>query len=113
MCMWKECRNNPAVGTDLQVCPFPDLHNNCGAQADRPEGMSLRPLQLFLLHLWLVSAICWLLLPAPASAAIQWSASAVAGYYSPRLDELNYILRNQAVELGPRNTEAKPTSYPG
>lgn len=49
---------------------------------------------------------------SPASAAIQWSASAVAGYYAPRLDELNYILKNTAVELGPRNTEAKPTSYP-
>ncbi len=49
---------------------------------------------------------------SPAHAAIQWSASAVAGYYTPRLDELNYILKNTAVELGPRNTEAKPTSYP-
>src|SRR3989337_765029 len=49
---------------------------------------------------------------SPASAAIQWSASAVAGYYTPRLDELNYILKNTAVELGPRNTEAKPSSYP-
>src|SRR3989304_10529770 len=58
---------------------------------------------------------CFLLLSSslsPASAAIQWSASAVAGYYAPRLDELNYILRNASVELGPRNTEAKPTSYP-
>lgn len=49
---------------------------------------------------------------SPAHSAIQWSASAVTGYYSPRLDELNYILKNAAVELGPRNTEAKPSSYP-
>src|SRR3989337_1688336 len=49
---------------------------------------------------------------SPAHAAIQWSASVVTGYYSPRLDELNYILKNAAVELGPRNTEAKPVSYP-
>ncbi len=52
------------------------------------------------------------LLPSTAFAAIQWSASAVTGYYSPRLDELNYILKNEEVELGPRNTEAKPASYP-
>jgi len=56
--------------------------------------------------------VSFLLFPASVSAAIQWSASAVAGYYAPRLDELNYILRNASVELGPRNTEAKPTSYP-
>ncbi len=49
---------------------------------------------------------------SPAHAAIQWSASAVAGYYAPRLDELNYILKNAAVELGLRNTEAKPFPYP-
>ena len=49
---------------------------------------------------------------SPAHAAIQWSLSAVAGYYIPRLDDLNYVLKNRAVELGPRNTEAKPASYP-
>jgi len=56
--------------------------------------------------------VSFLLFPASVSAAIQWSASAVTGYYTPRLDELNYILKNQAVELGPRNIEAKPSSYP-
>ena len=49
---------------------------------------------------------------SPAQAAIQWSLSIVEGYYLPRLDELNYILKNRAVELGPRNTEARPSSYP-
>src|SRR3989304_2651748 len=49
---------------------------------------------------------------SPAHAAIQWSLSAVAGYYIPRLDDLNYVLKNRAVELEPRNTEAKPASYP-
>ncbi|OHE55078.1 MAG: hypothetical protein A2Z47_11710 [Thermodesulfovibrio sp. RBG_19FT_COMBO_42_12] len=61
--------------------------------------------------LWLMG-VSFLLFPAFANAAIQWSASAVTGYYAPRLDELNYILKNTAVELGPRNTEAKPSSYP-
>src|SRR3989304_5303600 len=49
---------------------------------------------------------------SPAHAAIQWSLSVVAGYYIPRLDELNHVLKNIEVELGPRNTEAKPRSYP-
>jgi len=49
---------------------------------------------------------------SPAHAAIQWSLSVVAGYYIPRLDELNHVLKNRDVELGPRNTEAKPSSYP-
>src|SRR3972149_1242641 len=65
---------------------------------------------------WLLTS-CFLLLtsliyPRPAETAIQWSASAVTGYYTPRLDELNYVLQNREVELGPRNTEAKPFSYP-
>src|SRR4030067_26619 len=59
----------------------------------------------------LLPATCYLL-PATATAAIQWSASAVTGYYTPRLEELNYVLQNREVELGPRNTEAKPFSYP-
>ncbi|MDD5435256.1 MAG: hypothetical protein PH343_07490, partial [Nitrospira sp.] len=54
----------------------------------------------------------FLMAPTPVHAAIQWSLSVVEGYYLPRLDELNYILRNKAVELGPRNTEAKPFPYP-
>jgi len=49
---------------------------------------------------------------SPAHAAIQWSLSVVEGYYIPRLDELNHVLKNRDVELGPRNTEAKPSSYP-
>src|SRR3989304_4855513 len=49
---------------------------------------------------------------SPAHAAIQWSLSVVEGYYIPRLDDLNYVLKNEAVELGLRNTEAKPFSYP-
>ena len=49
---------------------------------------------------------------SPAHAAIQWSLSVVAGYYIPRLDDLNHVLKNRDVELGPRNTEAKPSSYP-
>src|SRR3989304_5340706 len=49
---------------------------------------------------------------SPANAAIQWSLSVVEGYYIPRLDELNHVLKNRDVELGPRNTEAKPSSYP-
>ena len=36
----------------------------------------------------------------------------VEGYYLPRLDELNYILKHKEVELGPRNTEARPFPYP-
>src|SRR3990172_3051259 len=71
--------------------------------------------RIFLTSCFLLLTSCFLLLSSslsPAHAAIQWSASAVAGYYSPRLDELNYILKNAFVELGPRNTEAKPFSYP-
>jgi len=49
---------------------------------------------------------------SPAYAAIQWSLSIVEGYYFPRLDDLNYVLKHEAVELGPRNTEARPISYP-
>ncbi|MCC6544418.1 MAG: hypothetical protein IT392_07950 [Nitrospirae bacterium] len=49
---------------------------------------------------------------SPARAATQWSLSAVEGYYLPGLNDLNYVLKNIAVELGPRNTEAKPVSYP-
>ncbi|MBI5407211.1 MAG: hypothetical protein HZA18_05895 [Nitrospirae bacterium] len=49
---------------------------------------------------------------SPAHAAIQWSLSVVEGYYLPHLDELNYVLKNRAVELGPRNTEARPSPYP-
>jgi len=52
------------------------------------------------------------IVPVPAYAAIQWSLSVVEGYYLPRLDELNYVLKNIEVELGPRNTEAKPVPYP-
>lgn len=53
-----------------------------------------------------------LFVPHPAHAAIQWSLSVVEGYYLPNLKELNYILRHREVELGPRNTEAKPFPYP-
>ena len=49
---------------------------------------------------------------SPAHAATQWSLSVVEGYFLPRLDDLNYILNYQAVELGPRNTEARPSPYP-
>src|SRR3972149_1004070 len=49
---------------------------------------------------------------SPAHAAIQWSLSVVEGYYLPKLNELNYVLKNSDVELGPRNTEARPVSYP-
>lgn len=52
------------------------------------------------------------LFSSPADAAIQWSLSVVEGYYLPRLDELNYILKHERVELGPRNIEARPFSYP-
>lgn len=54
----------------------------------------------------------YLLAPLPALAAIQWSLSVVEGYYFPNLEELNYVLTNREVELGPRNTEARPTPYP-
>ncbi|MCC7201487.1 MAG: hypothetical protein IT393_02330 [Nitrospirae bacterium] len=50
--------------------------------------------------------------PSPALADIQWSLSVVDGYYKPSLNELNYVLIHPEVELGPRNTEAKPSSYP-
>ncbi len=60
-------------------------------------------------------ASCMLFLssfPLPANAAIEWSLSVAGGYYIPALYELNYVLRYPEVELGPRNTEAKPVSYP-
>jgi len=53
-----------------------------------------------------------LLASTPAHAAIQWSLSVVEGYYLPRLDDLNYVLKHEMVELGPRNTEARPSPYP-
>jgi len=69
----------------------------------------------FLLLIFLTSNFLFLtsfLSPTPAYAAIQWSLSVAGGYYLPNLDELNYILRNTKVELGPRNTEARPFPYP-
>ena len=69
----------------------------------------------FLLLIFLTSNFLFLtsfLSPTPAHAAIQWSLSVAGGYYLPNLDELNYILRNTKVELGPRNTEARPFPYP-
>ena len=65
----------------------------------------LKPATTFLL-------LIFLLAPFPAHAAIQWSLSVVEGYYLPRLDELNYVLKHREVELGPRNTEARPAPYP-
>lgn len=59
----------------------------------------------------LLTAHC-LLLPVFSHAAIQWSLSVVEGYYLPRLDELNYVLKHDKVELGPRNLEARPSPYP-
>lgn len=56
--------------------------------------------------------IFFLLHSLPAYAEIQWSLSAVEGLYLPRLKELNYLLKHREVELGPRNVEAKPFSYP-
>ena len=53
-----------------------------------------------------------LIVPASAIAAMQWSLSVVEGYYYPKLTELNYVLNHYEVELGPRNTEAKPFPYP-
>ena len=55
---------------------------------------------------------CCILLPVPSDAAVQWSLSAVTGYYLPRLKELNYVLNNNKVELGPFNADAKPAPYP-
>ncbi len=65
-------------------------------------------------NVFLLTSISFLLTfpPPPAHAAIQWSLSVVEGYYLPKLEELNYILRHSEAELGPRNTEAKPSSYP-
>jgi len=77
------------------------LHSGLGGSATTPV--------VAVLSLLIASLI---FLPSISHAAIQWSASVVTGYYSPRLDELNYILKNEAVELGLRNTEAKPFSYP-
>ncbi len=74
------------------------------------EGRRLKPAATSLLPLSLL--LVALLVPHPAHAAIQWSLSVVGGYYLPRLDELNYILKHREVELGPRNTEAKPFPYP-
>jgi len=71
----------------------------------RYSARRLKPAATFLL-------LAFLLVSTPAHAAIQWSLSVVEGYYLPRLDELNYILKHQEVELGPRNTEAKPFPYP-
>lgn len=73
--------------------------------SDRPAvaSITLFPLLLFLVVLFTAS---------PAHAAIQWSLSIVEGYYLPNLTELNYILRNRSVEIGPRNTEARPSPYP-
>ena len=50
--------------------------------------------------------------PSLAHAERQVSLSVVEGYYLPRFGDLNYILKYQDVELGPRNTEAKPLPYP-
>lgn len=66
------------------------------------------PVRLFVSCLLFLACV----VPVPAYSAIQWSLSAVEGYYLPRLDELNYVLKNRDVELGPRNTEARPVSYP-
>ncbi len=66
-------------------------------------------------HVLLIScflSLCLTGFPHCAAAATQWSLSVVEGYYFPRLDDLNYLLRHEEVELGPRNTEAKPNPYP-
>jgi len=60
---------------------------------------------------WAIIGIVFIFIPATLFAAT-WSLSIVSGYYLPRLDELNHILNDENIELGPRNTEAKPTSYP-
>lgn len=69
---------------------------------------------IFILLLIFITSDLLFLTPfsSPAHAAIQWSLSVVEGYYLPGLDELNYILKNSEVELGPRNTEARPSPYP-
>ncbi|MBI5756485.1 MAG: hypothetical protein HZA12_06120 [Nitrospirae bacterium] len=59
-----------------------------------------------------IAILALLLLPSISHAAVQWSLSVVEGYYLPRFDELNYILKHREVELGPRNTEARPSTYP-
>jgi len=94
------------VGTDLKVCP---------QVMDRPEGLSLRfigGLSNRLRLLYIFFSLYILLSPTPAHAAIQWSLSAVEGYYLPSLEALNYILKHEEVELGPRNAEARPSPYP-
>ncbi|MBI5192672.1 MAG: hypothetical protein HZA08_04410 [Nitrospirae bacterium] len=72
----------------------------------------LRLVSRFLLLTSYFLLLTSILAPRPAYAALQPSLSIVTGYYMPRLDELNYILKYREVELGPRNTEAKPSPYP-
>lgn len=64
-------------------------------------------------HIIIVIFIVTFILWTPITLlAANWSVSIVSGYYLPGLDELNHILNDKNVELGPRNTEAKPVSYP-
>ena len=118
------------VGTDLKVCPeMMDRPEGLSlrfigglsrrlwsSRLDRPEGLSLLRfiggLSLRLRLLYIFFSLYILLSPTPAHAAIQWSLSVVEGYYLPSLEALNYILKHEEVELGPRNAEARPSPYP-
>ncbi len=71
-----------------------------------------RPIKLILFLIPYLLLLIYLLIPHPAHAAVQWSLSVVEGYYFPKLKEINYLLNNKTVELGPFNTAAKPSPYP-
>lgn len=94
----------PSINGGENICV---LHNSSSACVRGGMGWGF----LDFLACLLFMGVSFLLLPTPASAAIQWSLSVVEGYYQPSLDDLNYVLKYKGVELGPRNTEAKPAPY--